>query len=279
MRLLWSVVCLLAVLSANAHSQEWKLVWSDEFDYEGMPDATKWDYEEGFVRNQEMQYYTKQRPENARVEGGHLIIEGRKEKFKNSGHKPGSNTWISQREFAAYTSASLITRNKASWRYGRIEVRAKLPRGCGVWPAIWTLGVNRSTHRWPACGEIDIMEFVGKEPQHVHGNAHFSIAGEHRSKAGKLETDPPPFTDFHVYAIDWNKDQIEFYFDGTKYHTFAIDAAGSGTENPFRKPHYLLVNLAIGGSWGGEIDDAVLPQKYLIDYVRIYVPEATTVLR
>jgi len=260
---------LFVALPLSAEAAEWKLVWSDEFNYEGLPNKEKWDYEEGFVRNQEMQYYTRARKENARVEKGVLVIEGRKERWKNPRYKPGSSNWQQQREFAEYTAAALITRNKASWRYGRIEVRARLPHGRGIWPAIWTLGANRSKIRWPGCGEIDIMEFVGKDPNRVHGNAHFAVDGKHRSDHGKLSTEKP-YADFHIYAIEWFEDRIDFFFDDTKFHTFTIDKAGKGGDNPFRKPHYLLINLAIGGSWGGPIDDSVFPQKYLIDYVRIY---------
>lgn len=266
--------CVLAALSlyviaGDAGDGKWKLVWSDEFDYEGLPDKKKWDYEEGFVRNNEMQFYTRSRKENARVEKGMLVIEGRKEKYENPRYVPESKDWRKKREFASYTAASLITLNKASWKYGRIEVRAKLPHGKGIWPAIWTLGANRSKVRWPGCGEIDIMEFVGKHPNLVHGTVHFAMEGKHRSDGGKLKTEKP-YADFHVYAIEWNADRIDFFFDDVKYHTFIIDKAGAGEDNPFRKPHYLLVNLALGGTWGGPIDDSVLPQRYLIDYVRVY---------
>jgi beta-glucanase (GH16 family) len=249
---------------------KWKLVWSDEFNYEGLPDKKKWGYEEGFVRNKEMQYYTRARKQNARVEKGMLVIEGRKEKFKNPGHKPGSKNWKQARDFASYTAASLITLNQASWKYGRVEVRAKLPQGKGVWPAIWMMGAVRASGvRWPACGEIDIMEFVGKDPHRIHANAHYPVDGKHQSSGGKLKT-RQPFADFHVYAIEWNPERIDFFFDETRYYRFQIDEAGKGKDNPFRKPHYLLINLALGGSWGGPIGDAVLPQKYLIDYVRVY---------
>ena len=269
MKLFLSTICMFAMLSQGVYAGEWKLVWSDEFDYKGLPDKTKWNYEEGFVRNKEMQYYTKARKENARVENGVLVIEGRKEKFKNPKYKAGSKDRKEQREFASYTAASLTTRHKTSWKYGRIEVRAKLPHGKGIWPAIWTLGTNIGEIGWPRCGEIDIMEFVGKEPNLVHANAHFAASGKHTSDGGKLRTDKP-FADFHVYAIEWREDRMDFFFDKTKYYTFMIDKAGKGEDNPFRKPHYLLINLALGGTWGGPIDDAVLPQKYLIDYVRVY---------
>jgi beta-glucanase (GH16 family) len=247
------------------------MVWADEFDVDGLPDPAKWDYEEGFVRNRELQYYTRARPENARVEGGVLVIEGRKERHKNPRYRAGSSRWAEEREYAEYTAASLVTRDRASWRYGRMEVRAKLPQGRGVWPAIWTLGVSIPEIGWPRCGEIDIMEFVGKEPGRVHANIHFAVDGEHRSNGGNLEVEEP-FRDYHVYALEWDRDTMRFYFDQTLYHTFAIDQAGEGEDNPFRKSHYLLINLALGGSWGGDMDDAVLPQTYRIDYVRVYEP-------
>jgi len=262
----------LAIMTMSyGQTNEWKLVWSDEFDYTGLPDKSKWDYEEGFIRNNEMQYYTREREENARVENGTLIIEGRKEQFRNPKYKTGSKAWKQNREFAQYTSACLITQNKASWRYGRIEVRAKLPQGKGVWPAIWTLGINRTSIGWPRCGEIDIMEFVGHDPNRIHANAHYGVDGKHRSDGGKLQTEAP-YDGFHIYAIERYPDRIDFFFDETKYYSFTMDKAGKGEDNPFRKQHYLLINLALGGSWGKDIDDSILPQKYVIDYVRVYEP-------
>jgi beta-glucanase (GH16 family) len=246
-----------------------KLVWSDEFNYEGLPDPARWNYEEGMVRNEEAQFYTRARKENCRVEAGCLVIEGRKEQFKNPQYQAGSTHWAKRSEFAGYTSASLTTRDRASWRSGRIEVRAKLPQGRGVWPAIWTLGTNIPVVGWPRCGEIDIMEYVGKDPELVHANAHYFAGGKHRSKMGSRRV-PPPFADFHVYAIEWREDRIDYFFDGTRFHSFPINDAGPGGDNAFRKPHYLLLNLALGGNWGGPIDDANLPQKYLVDYVRVY---------
>jgi len=247
------------IMAANcARAEKWELVWSDKFDYQGLPDRTKWDYEEGFVRNDESQYYTRARLENARVEHGMLVIECRKEHYTPSNHAP-----------VEYTAASLITRNKASWQCGRIEARAKLPQGKGVWPAIWTLGTNISRAGWPACGEIDIMEFVGKEATNIYGTIHYAVGGKHQSDGGSLEVDKP-YGDFHVYAAEWYPDRIDFFFDRKKYHTALIEKAGKGEANPFHSPHYLLINFALGGSWGATIDDTVLPQQFLIDYVRVY---------
>lgn len=262
----------LCLTGFSSQASDWKLIWSDEFDTPGLPDKTKWSYETGFVRNRELQFYTQDRLENARVENGTLIIEGRKERYENPFYRPGgegAKSWRNAQPFAEYTAASLITQGKASFHYSRVEVRAKLPQGKGVWPAIWMMGTNRTVIGWPRCGEVDIMEFVGKEPDKVHATVHFPKDGKHASQ-GKSLTTTAPYEDFHIYAVEWNAERMDFYFDQQKYFTFTLDAAGSGPDNPFRKPHYLLINLALGGSWGGPMDDSVLPQKYLIDYVRVY---------
>ena len=250
---------------------KWKLVWSEEFDRPGLPDPAKWDYEEGFVRNEELQYYTRARKENVRVEKGLLLIEGRKETFPNKAHQAGAKSWRRARPRAEYTSGCVITKGKADFKYGRIEVRARIPEGKGVWPAIWMLGTNITKIGWPRCGEIDIMEFVGKWPEKIHGTVHFADvkSKKHRSSGNHTKT-KAPFDEFHRYAIEWNEARIDFFFDEIKYHTFELDPAGKGAENPFRKPHYLLINLALGGSWGGEMNDAVLPAIFAVDYVRIY---------
>lgn len=259
---LLSITSAILLPLATMHAQEYKLVWADEFDYNGLPDKTKWVYEHGFVRNKEKQYYTVDRLENARVENGHLIIEGRKEAYTAPNGKQ-----------AEYTAASITTQDKAAWTYGRMEVRAKLPEGKGQWPAIWMLGTNIKEIGWPKCGEIDIMEFVGKEPNHIHGTVHWYGRVENKKTAqGKKIDAVEPYKDFHVYAVEWSPEKIVWYFDDQVYHTFMLDRPDLGTpeENPFTKPHYLLLNLALGGSWGGEIDDAMLPQKFVIDYVRVY---------
>jgi len=234
----------------------WELVWADEFNYEGLADKNKWDYEVGFVRNREKQYYTKARPENARVENGTLIIESRKEKY----------------EKGEYTSASLHTRHKAEWTYGRIEVRAKLPTGNGMWPAIWMLGTNRSKIGWPACGEIDIMENVGFNPDVIQANIHTQAYNHVKgtNKGSKITCEKPSEL-YHIYAIEWYEDRIDFFLDDKKYFTFQNEGAGNDVW-PYDKPHYLILNAAIGGSWGGQkgIDDTIFPQKYYIDYVRVF---------
>jgi beta-glucanase (GH16 family) len=249
---------------------QWKLVWSDEFDRDGLPDEKKWDYEVGFIRNREMQYYTARRRENARIEDGKLIIEARRERMDNPRYDPRSSRWQQQREHAEYTSAALVTLDRFHFRYGKVVVRAKLPAGKGTWPAIWTLGTSIGRIGWPRCGEIDIMEFVGKAPEHVHGTVHYSVGGKKQSSGNKLRTDKPASGGFHDYEVRWYPDRIEWYFDDVLYHRFEVGKADDDGRNPFREEHYLLINLAMGGEWGGEIDDACLPAKFVVDSVRVY---------
>ncbi|MBN1936065.1 MAG: glycoside hydrolase family 16 protein [Anaerolineae bacterium] len=234
----------------------WRLVWADEFDVPGLPDPARWDYEVGYIRNNERQYYTMRRQENARVENGMLIIEARRDPSQE----------------CEYTSASLITRGSGEWTYGRIEVRAKLPTGKGMWPAIWMLGTNIDTVGWPACGEIDIMENVGFDPNRVYGSIHTS-AYNHVNKTQKNAslTVSKPYEEFHVYAVEWFADHIDFFVDDRKYFTFKNEGAGVDVW-PYDRPQYLILNIAVGGSWGGQqgIDDAVFPQQMQIDYVRVY---------
>ncbi|HBL75335.1 MAG: glycoside hydrolase [Bacteroidetes bacterium GWF2_42_66] len=238
-------------------AQKYELVWSDEFGSNGLPDTDKWGYESGLVRNKEAQYYTIYRKENARVENGMLIIEARKEKYQD----------------AEYTSASINTFNKKHFLYGRFEVRAKLPVGKGTWPAIWMLGTNKKEKGWPVCGEIDIMENVGFDSLKIHANIH---TGEynHVKGTGKGSTVviDKPWDDFHVYALEWSKDRLDFFVDSQKYFTYLNDGANNEQTWPFGKPQYLLLNLAIGGAWGGQkgINDAAFPHQYCIDYVRVY---------
>ncbi|HEY3319430.1 MAG TPA: glycoside hydrolase family 16 protein [Planctomycetota bacterium] len=270
-------VCVLGLglcHAAGAEKPGWKLVWADEFDTDGAPDAKKWAYEVGFVRNHELQFYTQDRRENARVENGNLVIEARKEKFKNPKYSPDAkkDDWNKGKEFADYTAASLNTHGIVSWTYGRVEVRAKLPQGKGTWPAIWMLGDCRGKVPWPKCGEIDIMEYVGFDPDGIHTTVHTGAYNHvKKTQKGKRTTIKAPYDDFHVYAIEWTKEAIDFLVDETKVFTFKNEGSGEDAW-PFDKPHYLLLNFAVGGAWGAAkgIDESIFPQKYLIDYVRVY---------
>ena len=255
-RLSFAFIVMMSSSLIAQKKEKLKLVWREEFNYTGLPDSSKWGYEVGYIRNEEQQYYTNARRENVWVNHGVLTITGRKE----------NNDYI-----AKYTSASINTLGKVGWKYGRIEVKAKLPHGGGMWPAIWMMGTNRTELGWPKCGEIDVMEFVGNHPKDIHGTIHFQdpILKENKS-SGSSVTREKLDADFHVYAIEWNEQTIDIYLDNEKYHSFATDAAGMGNNNPFRKPFYLLINLAMGANWPGPIDDSVLPQQFIIDYVRVY---------
>ncbi|HWQ91474.1 MAG TPA: glycoside hydrolase family 16 protein [Clostridia bacterium] len=261
--------------SLAAFGADWKLVWSDEFDKPGLPDPSKWTYEYGFVRNNEKQFYTRERQENARVEKGVLVIEARKERMKNPQFRPddtGKKRGRGGPEYAEYTSASLTTKGIASWTYGRIEVRAKLPPARGTWPAIWMLGTNINQVGWPACGEIDIMEFVGYDPGVVHANIHTKSYNHVKGtgKGSKLKL-PDACEAFHTYVVEWYPDRMDFFVDDKKFFTFTNEKNGSDVW-PYDQAHYLILNLAIGGAWGGAkgIDESAFPQPYLIDYVRVY---------
>jgi len=239
-----------------------KLAWSDEFNYTGLPDSTKWAYDVGGDGwgNKELQYYTKGRRENARVEGGNLIVEARREALR-----PGND----------YTSARLLSRGKGgSQTYGRFEVRAKLPAARGTWPAIWMLPDQNlyGNHGWPDNGEIDIMEHVGYDPNVVHASTHckayyFRINNQ---KTGVTRL-PDATAAFHVYAVEWTPETITAEIDGQLY--FATRNEGTGWEAwPWDKPFHLLLNVAVGGEWGGQkgINEAVFPQQMVVDYVRFY---------
>ena len=257
-----SLLCLfiISVIFSQPEKSSRKLVWSDEFDESGLPNEKKWKYEQGYVRNDEVQYYAKKRPENARIEEGYLIIESRLDSVEIDGN------------IRPVTSASLVTKDIAEWQYARIEVRAKVPVARGTWPAIWMLGSNIEEVGWPTSGEIDIMEHVGFDPHMIHTNVH-TEAYNHTSgtNKGKATMISEPYNDFHVYAIDWDRDRINFYIDKKEVFSFRNEGTGSDVW-PFDQPFYLILNLAIGGSWGGTegIDLKALPQRFYVDYVRVY---------
>jgi beta-glucanase (GH16 family) len=246
----------------SVRADPWRLVWADEFSGQGLPDGSKWSSETGFLRNEEKQYYTGDRPENIRQENGLLILECRSEDYVT----PDQRT-------VRFTSGSLTTRNKASWRYGRFEIRAKMPRGKGTWASLWLMGESDSRGKpWPACGEIDIAEHVGKEPDNIYGTVHFQKEGRHRFKAFQTD-EAAPEEEFHLYAMEWDPKEISFQLDGEEYGSFRVRRADEGEGNPFRNSFYLMITLALGGTWGGEIEEAALPQKLQVDYVRIYARE------
>jgi beta-glucanase (GH16 family) len=249
---------LVADVPAQAAPDGYTLVWQDEFDRDGLPDTAKWSYDVGGHGwgNKEPQYYTNSRPENARVEDGHLVIEARREPW----------------EGAPYTSARLVTRGKGDWTYGRVEVRARLPKGRGSWPAIWMLATTRERMRWPDDGEIDVMEHVGFDHGVVHGSVH-TRAYHHSIGTQKTATTsvPDAAEAFHVYAIEWDAERIRFFVDDRQYFQFDKEAGGTQVW-PFDGPFHLLLNVAVGGAWGGQkgIDEASLPYRMLVDYVRVY---------
>lgn len=248
-------------------AKEWELLWSDEFDYTGQPDPDKWRNEVGFIRNNQLQYYTT-RPENIHVNDGKLTITARKEQYPNANYKPGSDNWREKNEFASYTSASLNTKGKFAWTYGKIEVKARIPGGQGVWLAIWTLGDNVWEVDWPKCGEVDILEYVGREPNTVHTNIHYEKASDGRySQHQKSRVVPGMTDDFHVYSMEWDEEKMVIFVDGIAVNTFDNRLAGTTFIN---KAQYLLLTLAIGGDWAGEVDDSIFPVVYEIDYVRVY---------
>lgn len=269
-KLIWSLCCIAFVISLTSCASNKKqvpaglrLVWSDEFNYTGLPDSTHWGYDLGDGcpdvcgwGNNELQYYTARRAENARVENGHLIVEARREPM-------GSKQ---------YTSARLVSRKKGDWTYGRMEIRANLPKGVGVWPAIWMLPTDWKHGGWPTSGEIDIMEHVGYEPDSLYGTVHTKSfnhgIGTQVSKGIGLHTDPSVF---HTYAIDWFPDRIDFLFDGAVYHTFRNNGSGINAW-PFDERFHLILNVAVGGNWGGKkgVDEKIWPQRMEVDYVRVY---------
>lgn len=236
----------------------WKLVWADEFNYNGLPDSAKWGYDVGGSGwgNNELEYYTQYDTGNAVVHNGKLYITARK----------------AQKENKAFTSARLITKNRGDWTNGKIEVSAKLPPGRGLWPAIWMLPTDWAYGGWPKSGEIDIMEHVGFKKDSVYFSIHTEsfnhVIGTQKTRGIKIID---PYNSFHVYGIEWDQQKIDFLLDGLV--VFSYSNTGNGPKEwPFDKRFHLLLNLAVGGNWGGQqgIDDAIFPATMLVDYVRVY---------
>jgi beta-glucanase (GH16 family) len=243
----------------------WSMVWSDEFNGPNgsAVDSSKWSFDIGGNGwgNNELETYTS-RTANADLEGGRLAIKTLKETFTG----PDNIT-------RNYTSARLLTKNKFSQAYGRFEARIRIPYGQGIWPAFWMLGDNIDTAGWPNCGEIDIMENIGKEPSIVHGTFHGpgysggkGVSAAHTLPGGKKFSD-----DFHTFAVEWEPNVIRFYVDGLLYKTRTPADLPAGTSWVFDRPFFIILNVAVGGGWPGNPDaTTVFPQRMLVDYVRVY---------
>lgn len=264
------LLALFGVFSAEmvlsgADSQRWQMVWHDEFTQPdgSAPDPSKWAFDlgGGGWGNNELQSYTS-RPQNVRVENGNLVLEARREDFTGTDGKARQ-----------YTSARLKTQGLAAWTYGRFEARIRIPRGQGIWPAFWMLGTNITQVSWPACGEIDILENIGREPRTIHGTVHgpgYSGAGG----IGHFQTNATPYADdFHLYAMEWEPGRIRCLVDDRVYFAFATNNVPAGGRWVFDRPFFLLLNLAVGGNWPGAPDATTsFPQQLLVDYVRVYAP-------
>jgi hypothetical protein len=232
-----------------------KLTWSDEFNGKTL-DASSWTYESGGGGwgNNELEYYTSN-TKNSFLSGGNLIIEARKEIM-------GSNN---------YTSARIVSRDKRTFTYGRIDIRARLPKGKGIWPALWMLGNNISSKPWPACGEIDIMELLGDNPRVTYGTMHWGPAGGGSTHIGGNYTlSSGSFYDqFHVFSLKWETDKLVFLVDDVIYFTGTKSQVNG--DYPFDKPFFFIMNVAVGGNWPGNPDaTTTFPQRMILDYVRIY---------
>lgn len=260
---LFSILCFSLCLCFQAWSQKYVMVWNDEFNTPGLPDSTKWDYEIGKLRNNELQYYTYKRKENARIQDTVLIIEARKESFMG----------------AAYTSASLKSKLKGDWLYGKFEIRAKVPTGRGTWPAIWMLPTDDEYGGWPKSGEIDIMEYVGMSANNLYYTAHFQGTGTsgHES-SGTYKVFNQPYNKFITFSLVWTPTSLEWYADGVKTHTYSKPLNADYRAWPFDKMFYMILNLAYGGNWAAQqgIDDTKLPHKFYVDYIRVYQMQEST---
>jgi hypothetical protein len=227
------------------------LVWFDDFNTDGVPDTTKWTYDIGRGSNgwgnNESQYYTN-RADNIKVEKGVLKITAKKENYQG----------------ASYTSARLKSQGKFDFKYGRVEVRAKLPEGGGTWPAIWMLGANFSTVGWPNCGEIDIMEHVGNNQNKIHGTLHYP-GNSGGNGNGNTIAIANVSTTFHVYEMEWTSTTIKFFVDGTQFHSFT-----NSSNVPFNHNFFLILNVAMGGSFGGNIDTNFTQSTLEVDYIKVY---------
>lgn len=240
-----------------------KLVFHDEFNGEGLPDESKWSYEKGYLRNGEMQYYTVGRKENCFQKNGFLNIVALNDSAEIDG------------KVRPVTSTSITTKDKHSWTYCRVEMRAKLPMCLGTWPAVWMMPNADKYGEWPKSGEIDIMEYVGYQPGVSHSALH--TRSSHGATTNKKQVEVNDLEKgFHIYGINWDQDKIEFYIDHPDAPFYVYAPEKKTPQNwAFDKPHYILFNLAVGGNWGGKmgIDNSIFPQDFRIDWVRVYSNE------
>ena len=260
------ISCCLFCFSKSQQIPGYSLVWADEFNTDGSPDTSNWDYEQGFVRNHELQWY---QPQNAYCKNGYLIIEGRREQKTNPLYKEGSTDWRANRKQINYTSACLISRDKHTWQYGRFEMRARIDVSNGLWPAWWMLGVDKE---WPSNGEIDIMEYYrGMLLANIACGTNEQYKAHWFSKTKPV--DAVWASTFHTWRMDWDEKAIALYVDGSLMSNIPMDSLfnkdGSGF-NPFKQPQYMLLNMAVGGDNGGDPASTPFPKKYAIDYVRVY---------
>lgn len=265
---------LLAAMVAPAietatDTQGWRLDFADEFNTDGRPDPAKWDYENGFVRNKELQWY---QPENAIVTDGLLVIKARHEVRPNSRHKPESSDWRDQRPEITVTSACLISKNCFTFTYGRAEARIRIDARPGSWPAFWTLSDNAGRFEASDFGEVDIMEYYQDT---ILANVFHRHGGKIRGPAVKRPLakfgGEAWAKEFHVYTMDWDAERITISIDGEVLNTFRVsDDDEPGQQNGFRMPHYLLLNQAIGGTMGGDSTHTEFPVRLEVDWVRVY---------
>ena len=246
-----------------------KLVWADEFDRDGAPDPTKWNFESGFARNEEAQWYQKN---NATVKNGMLVIEARRESRPNPTFKAGSTDWRTRRPTIEYTSSSLSTQGKNSWTYGHFEMRARIDVRQGMWPAFWTVGENGE---WPRGGEIDIMEFYrGKLLANFAWGTDKRWNARWNAKAKPIAEFADDWAQrFHIWTMDWDENRITLAVDGEVLNTQNLSETINGDaehKNPFHAPQFVILNLAIGGQNGGDPAKTEFPARYEVDYVRVY---------
>lgn len=269
------ILTVLGILSGCSRStilrhSGYQLVFNDEFNYTGIPDPKKWDYEIGFIRNNEPQWYQK---ENAQVHNGFLTITAKKEAHTNENYDANSKDYRYHTKSAAYTSSSLITKGKFDFTFGKVQMRAKINVATGQWPAFWMLGSNRGPVKWPACGEVDIMEYY-------RGIMHANLTWENEKGKDEWSTKRHPITnfgdstywnDFHIWTMDWDKEYIRIFMDQHLMNETRIADIKNGVKgnNPFHENFYLILNIALGQN-KELIPEATLPSTFVIDFVRVY---------